>query len=180
MKIGIVGCGVVGSTSAFALVMSGVGREIILVDINRARAEAEANDILHAVPFAHPLMVRPGEYADLVDCRVVIIAAGVGQRPDETRLQLLQRNAAVFEQVVPSILEHAGDAILVVVSNPVDIMTHLTAHFAASSGVPSARVIGSGTMLDTARFRTLLGRRFGSTRSTFMPTSSANMAIRKS
>ena len=161
MKIGIVGCGMVGATSGFALVMNGVGREIIFVDINRVRAEAEANDILHAVPFAHPLMVRAGEYADLVDCRVVIIAAGVAQRSGETRLQLLQRNAAVLEQVVPSILEHARDAILVVVSNPVDIMTHLAAHFAASAGVPSTRVIGSGTMLDTARFRTLLGRRFG-------------------
>ena len=79
------------------------------MDINRVRAEAEANDILHAVPFAHPLMVRAGEYADLVDCRVVIIAAGVAQRSGETRLQLLQRNAAVLEQVVPSILEHARE-----------------------------------------------------------------------
>jgi len=161
MKIGIVGCGLVGSTSGFALVMNGVGREIIFVDINRARAEAEANDILHAVPFARPLMVRAGEYADLVGCQVVIVAAGVAQQPGETRLQLLQRNAAVFEQVIPSIVEHARDAILVIISNPVDIMTHLAAHFAASCGVPSTRVIGSGTMLDTARFRTLLGRRFG-------------------
>ena len=91
MKIGIVGCGMVGATSGFALVMNGVGREIIFVDINRVRAEAEANDILHAVPFAHPLMVRAGEYADLVDCRVVIIAAGVAQRSGETRLQLLPK-----------------------------------------------------------------------------------------
>ena len=161
MKIGILGCGMVGSTAAFALVMNSVGREIVLVDLNRARAEADANDILHAVPFAHPLAVRAGDYADLAGCRVVIIAAGVAQRPDETRLQLLQRNAAVFEQVVPSILQYAGDAILLVVSNPVDVMTHLAAHFAASQGVPSTRVIGSGTMLDTARFRSLLGRRFG-------------------
>jgi L-lactate dehydrogenase len=161
VKIGIVGSGMVGSASAFALVMSGVGREIVLVDLNRARAEADANDILHAVPFAHPLTVRAGDYADLGGCRVVVIAAGVAQQPGETRLQLLQRNASVFEQVVPDILQHAGDAILLVVSNPVDIMTHLAAHFAASHGVPSSRVIGSGTMLDTARFRALLGRRFG-------------------
>jgi L-lactate dehydrogenase len=161
MKIGIVGCGMVGSTSAFALVMNGVGREIVLVDLNRVRAEAEADDILHAVPFAHPLTVRAGDYEDLIGCRVVLIAAGVAQQPGETRLHLLQRNASVLEQVVPSILRHAGDAVLVVVSNPVDIMTHLAAHFAASYGVPSSRVIGSGTMLDTARFRTLLGRRFG-------------------
>jgi L-lactate dehydrogenase len=161
MKIGIVGCGMVGSTVAFALVMHGVGREVILMDLNRARAEADANDIFHAVPFAHPLTVRAGDYADLAGCRVVVIAAGVAQRPGETRIQLLQRNAAVFEQVVPSIVEHVPEAILVVVSNPVDIMTHLAAHFAASSGIPPTHVIGSGTMLDTARFRTLLGRRFG-------------------
>src|SRR5215475_15764093 len=120
MKIGIVGCGMVGSSVAFALVMNGVGREIILVDLNRARAEAEANDLFHAVPFAHPLTVRAGDYADLVGCRAVVIAAGVAQRPGETRLELLQRNAAVFERVVPSIVTQAPNAILVVVSNPVD------------------------------------------------------------
>jgi L-lactate dehydrogenase len=161
MKIGVVGCGMVGSTAAFALVMNGVGREVLLVDLNRARAEAEANDIFHAVPFAHPLTVRAGDYADLAGCRAVVIAAGVAQRPGETRLELLQRNKAVFEQVVPAIIDHASDAILLVVSNPVDILTHLTAYFAARFGVPPSRVIGSGTMLDTARFRTLLGRRFG-------------------
>ena len=160
MKVGIVGCGMVGSASAFALVMQGVGREIVLVDANRARAEAEANDIYHAVPFAHPLTVRAGEYRDLAGCLVVVIAAGVAQKPGETRLELLQRNATVFAQVVPSILKHAPDTVLVVVSNPVDIMTHLAAYFAARSGVPPTRVIGSGTMLDTARFRTLLGRHF--------------------
>jgi len=160
MKVGIVGCGMVGSASAFALVMRGVGREIVLVDMNRARAEAEADDIHHAVPFAHPLTVRAGSYADLVGCRVVVIAAGVAQRPGETRLQLLERNAAVLGAVVPSVLEHAPDAVLAVVSNPVDIMTHLAAHFAARGGVPATRVIGSGTMLDTARFRALLGRHF--------------------
>ena len=160
MKIGIVGCGVVGSTSAFALVMRGVGREVVLVDVNRERAEAEADDILHAVPFAHPLTVRAGRYADLAGSGAVVIAAGVAQKPAETRLQLLERNAAVLAAVVPSVLEHAPDAVLVVVSNPVDVMTHLAAHFAARGGVPSTRVIGSGTMLDTARFRALLGRHF--------------------
>jgi len=151
----------VGSTCAYALVMSGVGREIVLVDINRSRAEAEANDIYHAVPFAHPLSVYPGDYADLAGAQVVIIAGGVAQKPGETRLQLLHRNAEVFQQIVPSILEHAPEAILLVVTNPVDIMTQLAAHFAAEFGVPSSRVIGSGTTLDTARFRTLLGRHFG-------------------
>jgi L-lactate dehydrogenase len=161
MKIGIVGCGMVGSTSAYALVMSGVGREIVLVDLNRARAEAEANDIYHAVPFAHPLTVRAGDYPDLAGARVVVIAGGVAQKPGETRLQLLQRNAEVFRQIVPSVLRHAAEAVLLVVSNPVDIMTHLTAHFAGEFKVPHTRVIGSGTTLDTARFRTLIGRHFG-------------------
>ena len=151
----------VGATSAYALVMSGVGREIVLVDLNRARAEAEANDLGHAVPFAHPLTVRAGEYSDLTGAQVVVIAGGVAQKPDETRLQLLKRNAEVFHQIVPSVLRHAPEAVLLVVSNPVDIMTHLAAEFAAEFGVPHARVIGSGTTLDTARFRALLGRHFG-------------------
>ncbi len=161
MKIGIVGCGMVGSTSAYALVMSGVGREIVLVDLNRARAEAEANDIFHAVPFAHPLTVRAGDYSDLSGASVVVIAGGVAQKPGETRLQLLKRNAEVFRQIVPSVLKHAAQAVLLVVSNPVDIMTHIAADFAAEFGVPHTRVIGSGTTLDTARFRALLGRHFG-------------------
>jgi L-lactate dehydrogenase len=160
MKIGIVGCGMVGSASAYALVMRGVGREIVLVDLNRARAEAEANDISHAVPFAHPLTVQAGDYAELRGARAVVIAGGVAQRPGETRLELLQRNAEVFRQIVPSVLRAAPDAVLLVVTNPVDIMTHLAARFAAEFGVPPTRVLGSGTTLDTARFRALLGRHF--------------------
>ena len=160
MKIGIVGCGMVGSASAFALVMKGVGREIVLVDVNRARAEAEANDIYHAVPFAHRLRVRAGDYEDLSGARIVVLAGGVAQKPGETRLQLLQRNAEVFRQIVPSVLRHARDAVLLVVTNPVDIMTHLAAHFAAEFGVPGSRVFGSGTTLDSARFRALLGQHF--------------------
>jgi L-lactate dehydrogenase len=160
MKIAIVGCGMVGSASAYALVMRGVGREIVLVDLNRARAEAEANDIFHAVPFANPLTVRAGDYADVAGARVVVIAGGVAQKPGETRLQLLQRNAEVFRQIVPSVLGVAPEAVLLVVTNPVDIMTHLAAHFAAGFGVPHTRVLGSGTTLDTARFRALLGRHF--------------------
>lgn len=160
MKIGIVGCGMVGSASAFALVMNGVGREIVLVDLNRARAEAEANDIYHAVPFAHPLTVRAGEYSELAGASVVVLAGGVAQRPGETRLELLQRNADVFEDIVPSVLRHAPGAVLLVVTNPVDIMTHLAAKFAARFGVPATRVFGSGTTLDTARLRALVGRHF--------------------
>jgi L-lactate dehydrogenase len=161
MKIGIVGSGLVGSTAAYALVMQGIGRRIVLVDLDEARAKAEADDILHAVPFAHPMQVRAGDYDDLEGSRVVIITAGVSQRPGETRLQLLERNAVVFQQVVPQILTVAPEALLLVATNPVDIMTHLTAHYAAEFGVPSGRVLGSGTTLDTARFRTLLGAHFG-------------------
>ncbi len=160
-KIGIVGSGLVGATAAYAMVMRGIGREIVLVDLNRGRAEAEADDIRHAVPFAHPVNIWAGDYADLAGCRVVVITAGVNQQPGETRLQLLARNAAVFRQVVPTILTHAPDALLVVATNPVDITTHLTAQLAALHGVPSSRVIGSGTTLDTARFRTLLGSHLG-------------------
>ena len=161
MKIGIVGAGLVGSTAAYALVMSGVGRQIVLVDRNAARSRAEADDLLHAVPFAHPLDVLAGGYADLAGARVVLLTAGVGQRPGETRLELLGRNAAVFREIIPAVLDHAPDAVLVVATNPVDVTTHLAARFAAERGVPAGRVLGSGTTLDTARFRVLLGRRLG-------------------
>lgn len=158
MKVGVVGSGLVGSTAAYALVMRGVGREIVLVDNNAARAQAEADDIMHAVPFANPLQIRAGSYDALDGSRVVIIAAGVSQKPGETRLGLLERNAAVFRDVIPQVLKAAPEAVLVIATNPVDIMTHLAAHFAAEHGVASSRVLGSGTTLDTARFRSLLGR----------------------
>src|SRR4051812_38410925 len=161
MKVGVVGSGFVGATAAYALVMQGVGREIVLVDKNADRAAAEADDIRHAVPFAHPLDVRAGDYQDLADCRVVVLCAGVGQKPGETRLQLLQRNAQVFHEVVPAVLKAAPEAVLVVATNPVDVMTHLAARFAYAYGVPPGRVLGSGTALDTARFRSLLGGHCG-------------------
>lgn len=158
MKTGIVGSGFVGATAAYALVMRGVGRRLVLVDQNRARAESEADDILHAVPFANPLEVSAGDYSDLAGCKVVIVSAGVGQKPGETRLELLSRNANVFKQVIPNILQYAPQAILLIATNPVDVMTHIAARYAAEFGVPSSRVIGSGTTLDTARFRSLIGR----------------------
>jgi L-lactate dehydrogenase len=161
VKVGVVGSGMVGSTAAYALVLRGVGREIVLVDMNKARAVAEADDIRHAVPFAHPLEVRAGNYEDLAGSRAVVVCAGVGQKPGETRLQLLKRNAAVFRDVIPSVLKHAPAAVIIVASNPVDVMTHLAARFAAEAGVPAGRVFGSGTTLDTARFRTLLGTHCG-------------------
>jgi L-lactate dehydrogenase len=161
MKIGIIGAGFVGATAAYALVMRGVGRQIVLVDRNADRAAAEADDIRHAVPFAHPLHITSGDYQDLTGCRVVVLCAGVGQKPGETRLQLLQRNAAVFREVVPQTVEYAPDAVLIVATNPVDVMTHLAVRFAAERGVPATRILGSGTTLDTARFRSLLGSHCG-------------------
>ena len=161
MKVGIVGSGFVGATAAYAMVMEGIGREIVLVDKNEVRSNAEANDIYHAVPFARPLKVTAGSYADLKGSSAVILAAGVNQKPGESRMQLLQRNAAVFREVVPEVLVNAPDAVLVIATNPVDVMTHLAACYAKAHGVPSSRVIGSGTMLDTARFRTLLGSHLG-------------------
>ena len=161
MKIGIIGSGLVGATAGYAIVMRGVAREVVLVDLNRARAQAEADDILHAVPFAHPVSVRAGDYEHLSGCRLVVVAAGVSQKPGETRLQLLGRNARVFSQVIPRLLEHAPQAVLLVATNPVDVMTHLAAYYAVRQGVPSNRIIGTGTTLDTARFRALLSRKLG-------------------
>lgn len=158
MKIGIVGAGMVGSAAAFALVMNGTVSEIVLVDIDAARARAEAEDIAHAVPFARGCVVQAGGYRDLAGAGVVILACGVGQKPGETRLELLGRNRAVFEAVVGEVMAVAPDAILLVASNPVDIMGQITSEI---SGLPRGRVIGSGTILDTARFRWLLGRHLG-------------------
>jgi L-lactate dehydrogenase len=154
MKIGVIGTGMVGSTAAFAMVMNGVGSEIVMVDINKDAAVAQAEDIIHATPFSYPVAVHAGDYADLAGAVVVVISAGVSQKPGETRLELLDRNAAVFRSTVPEILKHAPDAVLVIATNPVDIMTQVARHYAE---LPAARVIGSGTILDTARFRTLLG-----------------------
>jgi L-lactate dehydrogenase len=161
MKIGIVGTGFVGATAGYALLMRGIGRELILVDKNAARAAAEADDLRHAVPFAHPMEVRAGAYEDLAGCQLVLLCAGVGQKPGETRLQLLQRNAEVFREAVPAVLRNAPEAVLVVATNPVDVMTHLAARFASQYRVAPGRVLGSGTTLDTARFRSLLGAHCG-------------------
>lgn len=158
MKVGIVGAGMVGSSAAFAIVMRGVASEIVLIDRNEKLAAAQAQDILHATPFAAPVRVYAGNYADLAGAQVVILAAGVSQEPGESRLHLLERNAKVFGAIIPPVLTHAPDAILLVTSNPADVMTDIARRI---SGLPSERVIGSGTILDTARFRSLLGEHIG-------------------
>ncbi|NBC32326.1 MAG: L-lactate dehydrogenase [Alphaproteobacteria bacterium] len=158
MKIGIIGAGAVGSSAAYAMALRGVGSEIILVDLDEKLAQAQAQDIIHATPFAHPVPIRAGGYETLAGARIVILSAGVSQRPGETRIQLLDRNAAVFQKIVPEVLHYAPEAILLVATNPVDIMTHIATRIA---GLPAHRVIGSGTVLDTARFQSLLGQHLG-------------------
>ena len=158
MKIGIIGAGFVGSTAAYAMALRGVGSEIVLVDLNEKAARAQAEDISHATPFAHPIVVRAGGYEDLDGAALVVLTAGVGQKPGETRLQLLERNAAVFKSVIGEILSATPNPLLLIATNPVDVMTDIATRI---SGLPAERVIGSGTILDTARFRTLLGAHLG-------------------
>jgi L-lactate dehydrogenase len=148
----------VGASAGFALALTGGASEVVLVDANPARATAEAEDIAHAVPFGRALTVRAGGYGDLAGAGVVILAAGVSQQPGETRLALLSRNAAVFRAVIGQVMAVAPDAILLIATNPVDIMTDIATRL---SGLPAGRVIGSGTILDTARFRSLLGAHLG-------------------
>jgi len=158
MKVGIVGCGFVGSSAAYAMVLRGVASEVMLVDLFPDFARAQAEDIQHAVPFGLPVRVLAGDYPALADSGVVILACGVAQKPGETRLQLLERNHLVFREVIGQVRKYAPEAILVVASNPVDIITQIVLRL---SGLPPERVIGSGTILDTARFRTLLGEQLG-------------------
>jgi len=153
MKVGIVGCGLVGSSAAYAMALQGACNELVLLDLNVKMARAQAEDILHATPFSTPVRICAGEYPELEGAEVVVLACGVGQRPGESRLELLGRNAKVFEEVIPKVLKSTPGAVLLVASNPVDIITTMVTHI---SGLPPGRVIGSGTILDTARFRTLL------------------------
>jgi L-lactate dehydrogenase len=158
MKIGIVGAGMVGASAAYATALLGRAREIVLVDINAALARAQAEDISHALPFATKCDVRAGGYDALDGAMLVVVAAGVSQKPGETRLDLLARNAEVFRAVVGETLKAAPDAVLLIASNPVDVMTGITTKL---SGLPAKRVIGTGTILDSARFRYLVGRHLG-------------------
>lgn len=156
-RVAIVGAGNVGATFAYALLLSGLAAEIVLIDVNRGRAEGEAMDLNHAVPFAHPTRIWAGEYADCAGAAVTVITAGANQRPVETRLDLVQKNAAIFREIVPAVVRHNPDGILLIATNPVDALTYASVKL---SGLPRTRVIGSGTILDTARFRHLLSRHF--------------------
>lgn len=158
MKVGIVGAGMVGSAAGYALALRGGASEVVLVDRNLALATAQAEDIAHAVPFAHPCRIAAGDYDALEGADLVILAAGVAQKPGEDRLSLLSRNAEVFAQVIGGIQRTAPEAMLLVASNPVDVMTDVALR---ASALPPERVIGSGTILDTARFRSLLGGHLG-------------------
>ncbi|NIY97074.1 L-lactate dehydrogenase [Salipiger sp. HF18] len=154
MKVGIVGAGMVGSAAGYALALRGGASHVVLVDRSAALAAAQAEDIAHAVPFAHPCRVEAGDYAALEGAGLVILAAGVAQKPGESRLSLLSRNAEVFAQVIEGVQKAAPDAMLLVASNPVDVMTEIALR---ASGLPAARVIGSGTI----RFRSLIAGHLG-------------------
>ncbi|MFO8034375.1 MAG: L-lactate dehydrogenase [Candidatus Bipolaricaulota bacterium] len=154
-RVAIVGVGRVGATYAYTLLTRGTVGEIVLVDIDRERTEGEAMDLSHAAPLANPVRVWTGDYNDCRTADVVVLTAGASQRPGETRMDLLRRNAAVFSDIVPRV---AGQGILLVATNPVDVMSQVAWKL---SGLPSRQVVGSGTVLDTARFRHLLGRAVG-------------------
>ena len=153
-KVAVIGCGFVGSTSAFALMQSGLFSEMVLIDANQDKAEGEALDIAHGVPLARPMKIYGGGYDDIVDAAIIIVTAGANQKPGETRLDLVKKNVAIFKSIIPEIAERNCQGILLVVSNPVDILTYTALKL---SGFSKDRVIGSGTVLDTSRLKHLLG-----------------------
>lgn len=159
-RVVIVGAGMVGSAFAYALLMNGAAGEIVLIDVNRRRAEGEAMDLNHGLPFvSRPALVWAGDYPDCAQAAIVVVAAGASQRVGESRIDLVRRNVAVFGQIVPQVVAHAGpDTILLIVTNPVDILTYASLRL---SGWEARRVLGSGTVLDSARFRFLLSRHCG-------------------
>ena len=154
-KCAVIGCGFVGSSSAFALMESGLFNELVLIDVNKEKAEGEAMDISHGLPYVRRMDIYAGDYSDCKDAGIIIITAGAGQKPGETRLDLVNKNVAIFKSIIPEIVKYNKDAILLVVSNPVDILTYVTLKL---SGFPKNRVIGSGTVLDSARLKYLLGK----------------------
>ncbi|HEY4538354.1 MAG TPA: L-lactate dehydrogenase [Erysipelothrix sp.] len=156
-KISIIGAGFVGSTTAFALMNNNVASEIVIVDINHDKAVGEAMDLDQGRVFVSPVNVIAGDYPDTAGSDIVIITAGLAQKPGETRIDLVNRNIEIYKELVPNIVKYNPDAILLVVSNPVDILTYVTYQL---SGFPAERVIGSGTVLDTARFQSILANKF--------------------
>ena len=154
MKIGIIGAGNVGSATAFSLIIQGIARKIVLIDTNTKRMMAEATDIAHAAPFSYAGKIKAGTYEDLTGCTAVIVTAGANQKEGEPRTSLLERNVRIFENIIPQIAKYAPDCMMIIASNPVDIMTYVALRL---SNFPKERVFGSGTVLDSARFRTLLG-----------------------
>jgi len=157
-KVSIIGTGFVGSTTAYTLLLSGLVSDLVLVDKNKRKAEGEAMDLNHGVPFIRPVKVIAGDYKDCEGSNIVIIAAGVNQKPGETRLDLVRNNTEVFHSIIPELKKYCSDSILLVVTNPVDILTYVTYKL---SGFPKNKIIGSGTVLDTARFKALLGEHVG-------------------
>ncbi len=153
-KAAIIGCGFVGSASAFALMESGLFSEMVLIDAAGEKAEGEALDISHGLPFAKPMQIYAGDYEDISDASIIVVTAGAGQKPGETRLDLVKKNVGIFKSIIPQIAAHNQDGILLVVANPVDILTYTAQRL---SGFPENRVFGSGTVLDTARLKYLLG-----------------------
>lgn len=153
-KITIVGAGFVGSTTAYTLMISGLVSELVLIDVNTEKSEGEVMDLNHGMPFVRPVRISNGDYADCAGSDIIILSAGVNQKPGETRLDLVHKNTAVFKSIISKIIKYNTDCILLVVTNPVDILTYITYRI---SGFHKSKVIGSGTVLDTARFKYLLG-----------------------
>lgn len=154
-KVAIVGCGFVGSSIAFSLMQRGIYSEIVLIDANHARAEGEALDLSHGLPYTAAMDIYAGDYKDVSDCSLIIITAGANQKPGETRLDLIGKNVAILKSIIPQITAEGFEGILMIVSNPVDVLTYAAREI---SGYPAHRVIGSGTVLDTARLKYILGR----------------------
>ena len=155
-KVAIIGCGFVGSTCAFALMESGVFSEMVLLDVNTDRAEGEALDISHGLAFASPMDIYAGNYDDIADAGVIIVTAGANQKPGESRIDLAARNVEIFRSIMSEIKKRKCGGILLIVANPVDILTYAAIKL---SGIPEQRVIGSGTVLDTGRLKQILSER---------------------
>ena len=153
-KVAVIGCGSVGASIAFALMQKALFSQMVLIDANHAKADGEAMDLSHGLPYTAPMEIGAGEYEDLADCALAIITAGATQKPGETRLDLIGRNVAILQSIISQIKATSFDGILMIVSNPVDILTYEAQRL---SGYPAHRVIGSGTVLDTARLKSLLG-----------------------